>query len=120
MTAEAMTTPSTGITIHPGWVRICHWINALAILMMIGSGWQIYDASPLFSGLQFSKSIALGQWLGGGAALAFRGDVGAGHQRAGIFDARPDHRPLPPQAVAHLAVADHGRREGRADLQARA
>ena len=34
--------------IHPAWVRVCHWINALAILMMIGSGWQIYDASPLF------------------------------------------------------------------------
>jgi thiosulfate reductase cytochrome b subunit len=29
-----------------------------------GSGWQIYDASPLF-GFHFSKSIALGQWLGG-------------------------------------------------------
>ena len=51
--------------IHPGWVRICHWINAVAILVMIGSGWQIYDASPLFNGLRFAKSIALGQWLGG-------------------------------------------------------
>ena len=53
------------IIIHPGWVRVCHWINALAILVMIGSGWQIYDASPLFRGLEFSKHIALGQWLGG-------------------------------------------------------
>ena len=52
-------------TIHPGWVRVCHWINALAILVMIGSGWQIYDASPLFRGLEFSKHIALGNWLGG-------------------------------------------------------
>ena len=52
-------------TIHPGWVRVCHWINALAILVMIGSGWQIYDASPLFRVLEFSKHIALGQWLGG-------------------------------------------------------
>jgi thiosulfate reductase cytochrome b subunit len=51
--------------IHPGWVRICHWINAVAILVMIGSGWQIYDAAPLFNGLRFAKSIALGQWLGG-------------------------------------------------------
>jgi len=51
--------------IHPGWVRVCHWINAIAILVMIGSGWQIYDASPLFNGLRFAKSIALGQWLGG-------------------------------------------------------
>jgi len=64
MTAEAMTTPSAGTTIHPVWVRVTHWINAIAILVMIGSGWQIYNASPLF-GFQFSKSIALGQWLGG-------------------------------------------------------
>jgi thiosulfate reductase cytochrome b subunit len=51
-------------TIHPGWVRVCHWVNALAILVMIGSGWQIYNASPLFK-FEFSKHIALGQWLGG-------------------------------------------------------
>jgi thiosulfate reductase cytochrome b subunit len=50
--------------IHPAWVRVSHWINALAVLMMIGSGWQIYDASPLFD-FRFPKSIALGQWLGG-------------------------------------------------------
>jgi thiosulfate reductase cytochrome b subunit len=51
-------------TIHPGWVRVCHWINAIAILVMIGSGWQIYDASPLFN-FTFPRSIALGNWLGG-------------------------------------------------------
>jgi thiosulfate reductase cytochrome b subunit len=51
--------------IHPVWVRVCHWINALAILVMIGSGWQIYNASPLFHSLEFSKHIALGNWLGG-------------------------------------------------------
>jgi thiosulfate reductase cytochrome b subunit len=53
-----------GAAVHPAWVRVCHWINALAVLIMIGSGWQIYDASPLF-GFTFPKSIALGQWLGG-------------------------------------------------------
>lgn len=63
MTAETFSAPSVTI-IHPGWVRVCHWINALAILMMIGSGWQIYDASPLFD-LAFPRSIALGNWLGG-------------------------------------------------------
>jgi thiosulfate reductase cytochrome b subunit len=64
MTAEAITTTSAGATIHPVWVRITHWINAIAILAMIGSGWQIFDASPLFD-FHFPKSIALGQWLGG-------------------------------------------------------
>jgi thiosulfate reductase cytochrome b subunit len=46
-------------------VRITHWINAVAILVMIGSGWQIYDASPLFRFLYFPQSIALGNWLAG-------------------------------------------------------
>jgi len=65
MTADTMTTMPADATIHPGWVRVCHWINALAILVMIGSGWQIYDASPLFHSLEFSKHIALGNWLAG-------------------------------------------------------
>ena len=64
MTAELMTMSPAEATIHPRWVRVCHWINALAILVMIGSGWQIYDASPLFR-FEFPKAIALGNWLGG-------------------------------------------------------
>jgi thiosulfate reductase cytochrome b subunit len=51
--------------IHPLWVRITHWINALAILVMIGSGWQIYNASPLFP-FTFPRDITLGGWLAGG------------------------------------------------------
>ena len=50
--------------IHPVWVRVTHWINALAMLMMIGSGWQTYNASPLF-GFTFPTQIALGNWLAG-------------------------------------------------------
>ena len=65
MTAQTIVTMPSAAAIHPGWVRVCHWINALAILVMIGSGWQIYNASPLIRGLEFSKHIALGQWLGG-------------------------------------------------------
>jgi thiosulfate reductase cytochrome b subunit len=64
MTAEAMSAKAPAATIHPGWVRVCHWINAVAILAMIGSGWQIYDASPLFD-FTFPRQIALGNWLGG-------------------------------------------------------
>ena len=65
MTAEAIATPTAAAAIHPAWVRVTHWINALAVLVMIGSGWQIYDAAPLFDGLRFAKSVALGNWLGG-------------------------------------------------------
>jgi thiosulfate reductase cytochrome b subunit len=66
MTADTLTSTVTNAepVIHPVWVRVCHWINALAILVMIGSGWQIYDASPLF-GFTFPRSIALGNWLAG-------------------------------------------------------
>jgi len=53
-----------GEPIHPLWVRLTHWINALAMLMMIGSGWQIYDASPLFP-FTFPSAITLGDWLAG-------------------------------------------------------
>jgi thiosulfate reductase cytochrome b subunit len=53
-----------GGAIHPGWVRITHWINAAAMLVMIGSGWQIYNAAPLF-GFVFPKAITLGGWLAG-------------------------------------------------------
>lgn len=41
-----------------------HWINAVAIVLMIMSGWQIYNASPLFD-FTFSHTITLGGWLGG-------------------------------------------------------
>jgi len=50
--------------IHPGWVRLTHWINALAVIVMILSGWEIYNASPLF-GFQFASEITLGGWLAG-------------------------------------------------------
>jgi thiosulfate reductase cytochrome b subunit len=51
--------------IQPGWVRVVHWVNAIAIVMMMTSGWQIYNASPLFTNFKFSSSITLGGWLGG-------------------------------------------------------
>jgi thiosulfate reductase cytochrome b subunit len=50
--------------IHPGWVRITHWINAAAMIVMIGSGWQIYNASPLFKFI-FPGQITIGGWLAG-------------------------------------------------------
>jgi thiosulfate reductase cytochrome b subunit len=56
--------PKSAPLIHPAWVRVTHWINAFAVLVMIGSGWQIYDASPLF-GFTFPPQIALGNWLAG-------------------------------------------------------
>ncbi|HET7837783.1 cytochrome b/b6 domain-containing protein [Variovorax sp. J31P207] len=50
--------------IHPLWLRITHWLNALAVLVMVASGWRIYDASPLFP-FEFPAALTLGGWLGG-------------------------------------------------------
>jgi thiosulfate reductase cytochrome b subunit len=52
-------------TIQPAWVRVTHWINALAVVLMVMSGWQVYDASPIFPALRFPSAITLGGWLGG-------------------------------------------------------
>lgn len=52
-------------TIQPAWVRITHWVNALAVVLMVTSGWQIYNASPIFRAIQFPPAITLGGWLGG-------------------------------------------------------
>ena len=58
------------VAVHPLLVRITHWINALAVLMMITSGWQIYNASPLFP-FSFPDEIVLGGWLAGGLQWHF-------------------------------------------------
>jgi thiosulfate reductase cytochrome b subunit len=58
-------TPRAAATIHPLWVRITHWINVVAMLLMVMSGWQIYDASPLFRFIFFPPAITIGGWLAG-------------------------------------------------------
>jgi len=52
------------VVIHPYWVRITHWINAIAMFVMITSGWRIYNASPLF-GFVFPPAITIGDGLDG-------------------------------------------------------
>jgi thiosulfate reductase cytochrome b subunit len=62
--SDERTALTTAKVIQPAWVRTVHWINAVAMVLMIMSGWQIYNASPLFD-FRFSSSITLGGWLGG-------------------------------------------------------
>lgn len=50
--------------IHPGWVRAMHWLNALAVVILMMSGWRIYNATG-FLGFTIPKGITLGGWLGG-------------------------------------------------------
>jgi thiosulfate reductase cytochrome b subunit len=52
-------------TIHPAWLRLTHWTNAIAVVILVTSGWQVYDASPIFRTIYFSPALTLGGWLGG-------------------------------------------------------
>ena len=61
-------THDTRPVIHPVWLRITHWINAIAMIVMIMSGWEIYNASPLFA-FRFTRTITLGGWLATMGAL---------------------------------------------------
>ncbi len=47
------------VRLHPLTVRLTHWLNAAAIIVMIGSGWRIYDWSPLYD-FQFPFWMTLG------------------------------------------------------------
>jgi thiosulfate reductase cytochrome b subunit len=52
------------VLVHSRTVRITHWINVVAMLIMILSGWRIYNASPLLE-FKFPAILTLGGWLGG-------------------------------------------------------
>ena len=96
--------PTPAKVIQPAWVRALHWINAVAMVLMIMSGWQIYNASPLF-GFTFSQSITLGGWLGGAllwhfAAMWLLMVNGLVYLALGSC-----HRPLPQEAAADHARA---------------
>jgi thiosulfate reductase cytochrome b subunit len=45
---------------HPLAVRIMHWTNAFAMVIMIGSGWKIYNDEVLFGWLHFPEAITIG------------------------------------------------------------
>jgi thiosulfate reductase cytochrome b subunit len=48
--------------LHPLPIRVMHWINAVAMMVMITSGWGIYDDYVIIHGLHFSKTLRLGDW----------------------------------------------------------
>ena len=52
------------LLIHPVWLRLMHWLNALAIVLLMMSGWRIYNATA-FLGFSIPASVTLGGWLGG-------------------------------------------------------
>lgn len=58
------------IVIHPLALRVLHWINAAAVIVMILSGWRIYDAAPIWD-FEFPRDVTLGGWLAGALAWHF-------------------------------------------------
>ncbi len=54
--------PVAARRLHPWPVRVMHWTNAVAMLVMIGSGWGIYNDSVIFSALHFGKPLRIGGW----------------------------------------------------------
>src|SRR6476619_2109523 len=46
--------------LHPLPVRVMHWINAFAMIVMIGSGWKIYNDEVIFGWLHFPDWITIG------------------------------------------------------------
>ncbi len=55
---------SQKLMVHPGWLRIMHWLNALAVVLLVTSGWRIYNATA-FLGFTVPSGITWGGWLGG-------------------------------------------------------
>ncbi|EKS71466.1 MULTISPECIES: cytochrome b/b6 domain-containing protein [Caballeronia] len=110
--------------IHPLWLRITHWLNAFAALILMLSGWRIYDASPVFPGIVIPTSITLGGWLGGALQwhfaamwlLVFNGIVYlALNLASGRFLAK--FFPLSPRAVLHDLIAALTGKLSHADLR---
>lgn len=91
--------------IHPGWLRVMHWLNALAVIVLILSGWRIYNATG-FLGFTIPKGITLGGWLGGAlqwhfAAMWLLGVNGLLYLLANLISGRLLRKffPLSPKAL---------------------
>jgi len=58
---------------HPLPVRIMHWVNAVTIFIMVGSGWKIYNDEVLFGWLHFPEAVTIGKWAQHGLQWHFFG-----------------------------------------------
>src|SRR6266704_4842964 len=97
--------------VHPLVVRVTHWINVVAVLLMIASGWRIYNADPIFD-FSFPDELTLGGWLAGALQWHFAAmwllvlnglvyvcyGILSGHFRRKLF-------PLTPRAVLNDVLA---------------
>jgi len=110
--------------VHPLLVRITHWVNALAIMVMVTSGWRIYNASPLFD-FRVPTELTLGGWLAGAlqwhfaamwvlvlnGAIYLAYAIASGHLRRRML-------PIPPRALLRDVFDALRGRLAHADLSA--
>jgi len=59
--------------LHPLPIRVMHWINAVTMIVMIGSGWKIYNDEVLFGWLHFPEAVTIGRWAQHGLQWHFFG-----------------------------------------------
>ena len=113
-TAAATSTARTTAAvrpIHPLWMRVSHWLNAFAVLVLVASGWRVYNAAPFFD-FTFPAQLTLGGWLGGAlqwhfAAMWLLVANGVVYLGMNLLTGRIFKRffPLSPRAVLHDALA---------------
>ncbi|WP_415764691.1 cytochrome b/b6 domain-containing protein [Pseudomonas sp. ZB1P45] len=97
--------------IHPIWLRLTHWVNVIAVFILVMSGWRIYNASPIFS-FRIPDSITLGGWLAGAllwhfAAMWVLVINGTLYLLLNIFSGRIAYKffPIRPTEVLHDCLA---------------
>ena len=73
MSTSSVTSDAPPPRLHPLPLRIMHWINAVAIFIMIGSGWKIYNDDVIFGFLHFPDCIVIGKWAQYGLQWHFFG-----------------------------------------------
>ena len=102
--------------VQPAWLRVTHWLNVLAVFVLVTSGWRIYDAAPFFD-FTIPTSVTLGGWLAGAvqwhfAAMWLLAANGLAYLLLNAGSGRFVRRflPLSPRAVVReLAAALRGR-----------
>lgn len=114
-TATVKSTAIGQARLHPLPLRIMHWINAIAVFTMIGSGWRIYNDDVLFGWLHFPDFLVIGKYAQYGLEWHFFGMWifainGLAYLTYGIFSGRFRAKlfPISPRDVlANVADALH-------------
>lgn len=108
--------------VHPLVVRVTHWINAGAVAIMIGSGFEIHNAHPILP-FAVPSFLTIGGWLGGATQWHFAAMWvlvlnGAVYLAYGLASKRLARKLLPirPRSVLADLTAALAGRLGHADI----